>query len=190
MATDESKKLTAEEFYEWASRPENHDKNHELDRGSVVEVRFGSVLHGFVCANVACVLSNHVYGNRCGHVCSNNSGVILERNPDTVFGPDVGFYSGKESLDEMSDWFATIPPKLAIEVLSSDDEVTRMSRRVSRFLKAGVGLVWLVDPAERAVSVYTLDRSPYFQHSQELTGEDVLPDFRCRVAELFALPGQ
>jgi hypothetical protein len=45
--------LTAEEFYDWAHRPENAGKSYELERGEVVEVSRPGELHGVVCANVA-----------------------------------------------------------------------------------------------------------------------------------------
>ena len=33
-----SQRMTAEEFFDWCSRPENRDRHFELDRGEVVEV--------------------------------------------------------------------------------------------------------------------------------------------------------
>jgi Uma2 family endonuclease len=80
---------------------------------------------------------------------------------------------------------------LVVEELSPTDDVTRVNRRVSQFLKRGVALVWLVDPEVRCVTVYRADRYPVvLDQPEDLLGDDVLPDFRCRVADFFARPGQ
>ena len=49
----------------------------------------------------------------------------------------------------------------------------------------GVCLVWVVDPEDRSVTVYRPDKQ-YAIHNESgvLSGEDVLPGFSCRVADL------
>jgi hypothetical protein len=52
--------------------------------------------------------------------------------------------------------------------------------------EAGVRLVWLVDPRARAALVFRPDGSAFsLREEAELTGEEVLPGFRCRVGALF-----
>ena len=47
-------------------------------------------------------------------------------------------------------------------------------------------LVWEVNPETRTIKVYRLDGTVTRLHEQdELSGEDVLPGFRCPVAEFF-----
>jgi Uma2 family endonuclease len=66
-----------------------------------------------------------------------------------------------------------------------------VNRRIIQFLKRGVPLVWLVDPEVRTVTVYQPGKELYLvDDTEEVTGEDVLPDLRFRVADLFAMPGQ
>jgi hypothetical protein len=44
-----------------------------------------------------------------------------------------------------------------------------------------------LDPEDRTVTVYrSLDEARLLHESATLSGEDVLPGFSCRVAELFA----
>ena len=65
------------------------------------------------------------------------------------------------------------------------------ARRVVEQLEFGTQMVWVLDPETESVAVYRRDKQPYLvKKEQELTGDDVLPDFRCQVAEFFALPGQ
>jgi Uma2 family endonuclease len=183
--------MTAEEFFEWVHRPENDGKEYELERGSVVEVPRPDRRHGFVCANLAWVLGGYVRQRRQGYACGNGTGVIWERNPDTVLGPDVILYAEKRRFADLSRGFAERVPLLAVEVLSPNDRLGKVNLRIQRFLDWGVRLVWLVDPEDCAVTVYRPDRAhQVFQADQELTGGELLPDFRCRVADLFYLPGE
>ena len=56
-------------------------------------------------------------------------------------------------------------------------------------LQHGVPLIWVVDPESRDVSIYRPGQDTQLAAGDEmLTGEDVLEDFHCPVAELFQLP--
>lgn len=82
-------------------------------------------------------------------------------------------------------------PALVVETLSPDDPWGEVTKRITRFLSRGVPLVWLVDPAGRTVTVYRQGQLPQVvEEDEELTGSDVLPDFRWRVADFFYLPGE
>ena len=88
VAADE-KLMTADEFFDWSNLPENDNKSLELVRGEVIELPAPTKPHGVVCVNVAFVLSTYARQRRKGYVTSNDAGVILERDPYTVRGPDV-----------------------------------------------------------------------------------------------------
>ena len=191
MAIVETKLLTAEEFWEWANLPENHDKNYELDRGEVVEVTRPAEYHGVICAWIAHLLWGYVLQRGRGILCSNGTGLLVERDPDTLRGPDLMFIDEPLGLDQLSRKFTERIPKLVIEVLSPNDRMTQLNRRIGQYLQRGVGLVWLVDAEVRSVTVYRRDRYPLvLDNSDELSGEDVLPDLRIRVSELFTLPAE
>ncbi len=65
-----------------------------------------------------------------------------------------------------------------------------MRRRVKAYLHAGVKMVWLVDPEERDVTVSCPGQEDeVLDRTQELLGGDVLPGFRCPVADLFYSAG-
>lgn len=191
MATVAAKLMTADAFYEFVHRPENSDRLFELERGEVVEMALPGKHHGFVCGNVAGILRNFAIQRSKGYVCTNDSGVIVERDPDTVRGPDVSFYDDDQDEDSMDRKYTDKPPRLVAEVISPTDRQGRVDFRVSQFLKLGIGLVWVVDPDVRSVTVYRPSKEHYvLLDSEQLTGDEVLPDFRCRVAEFFTLPGQ
>src|SRR5215212_3436622 len=90
-------RMTAEEFCDWARRHENDNHWFELVRGEVIELPAPTRTHGVVCMNVGVSLSLFVRQRGFGYVASNDSGVILERDPDTVRGPDVAVYEDANS---------------------------------------------------------------------------------------------
>jgi Uma2 family endonuclease len=191
MATVASKLITAEEFYDFVHRPENRDRVIELDRGEIVEMSRPGKRHGLICANIVRILGNFAAERKRGYVCSNDTGIIVSRDPDSVRGPDVMFFDDAASVEDIETTFAKEPPLVAIEVLSPNDSLGKLSRRVKDQLRFGVPLVWVLDPQACNVTVYRAGKEHLVvEAAEELSGEDLLPEFRCRVAEFFSLPGQ
>lgn len=191
MATVTTKPVTAEDFFEFVHRPENRDRFFELERGEIVEMPPPTKYHGFVCSNTSGILRDFAARRKKGYPCSNDSGIIVENDPDTVRGPDVSFYEDDQNADTMDRKYSTQLPKLVVDVLSPGTSPNKVTKRVSEFLARGIPLVWIIDPEVRTIGVHQAGKlSKVLDDSEELTGEDVLPDFRCRVADFFALPGQ
>jgi Uma2 family endonuclease len=186
-----TKRMTVEEFCDWVHQPENADKWFELVRGEVIELPPPQKPHGVVAINVGRLLSNFTIQRNKGYVTCNDAGVLLERDPDTVRGPDVAVYEDAESFEEIHPKYGEVPPRLAVEVLSPSDRADRIQRKITDYLRNGVELVWVVDTEEKTVTVYRADNGPrVLQEQDEITGEDVLPGFRCVVAEFFFIPGK
>ena len=81
--------------------------------------------------------------------------------------------------------------KLAVEVLSPNDRVGKVTKRVGVYLKAGIALVWIVDPEARDVTVHRNGQpSEVFEGDGTLTGYDVLPELTCRLADVFFVAGE
>jgi len=76
-------------------------------------------------------------------------------------------------------------PPWVIEILSPDQNQTKVTRKILHLLRQGGQMGWLVDPDERVVLVYRRDRLP-----DEFTEAAVLPclegiDLRLTAEELF-----
>jgi Uma2 family endonuclease len=189
MATVETRRMSADEFWEWAIRPENEAKNYELDHGAVVEMPTPGELHGVLCSMLAHLLWSYVFRRGAGYVCGNDTGLLVQRDPDTVRGPDVMVFDEPKRLESLSKKYAVGVPKLVVEVLSPSDNQGKVNRRIGQYLRRGVPLVWLVDPEPRIITVYRPEKEMYTRdETDELTGEDVLPELRVRVADVFTLP--
>jgi Uma2 family endonuclease len=185
-----TERMTAEEFCEWVQRPENDNRWFELVRGEVIELPAPLKPHGVVCMNLAVRLWLHAQGQGKGYLTTNDSGVILERDPDTVRGPDVAYYEDALTFEELHPKYGEVPPRLAVEVLSSSDRYSRITEKIGDYLRNGVEMVWVVEPELRTVTVHRAAQPPrVLREADELTGDEVLPGFRCPVADLFRLAG-
>jgi Uma2 family endonuclease len=61
--------------------------------------------------------------------------------------------------------------------------------RVNQYLKRGVRLIWVIDPEEQIVYVHRPEEfGKVLDASEELTGNGILPEFRCKVSEFFTSP--
>ena len=190
MSTIATNQLTAEQFFDRVHQPENTDRFFELDRGEVIEVPPPGKYHGFVCGNVARLLGNYADQTGHGYVCTNDSGLVIERDPDSVHGPDVTFYDDDETAEDMERRYSTKPPLLAVEVMSPNDRVNRVMSKVGQLLDYGVPVVWVVDPETKDVSICRAgQQSVLLTDADTIRGEGRLADFECPVAELFAMPG-
>lgn len=183
--------MTVSAFWDWVHRPENRDRHFELERGKVVEVSRPGEVHGVVCANVVWILGSYIRQRRKGYLCGNDTGIIWEWDPDTVKGPDVVFYDKNRPFDELNPKWTEDVPTLTVEVRSPNDRMSKITRRVAQFLTWGVPLVWLIDPEDKTATIYRRDRPPeVLEADQELTGDGILADFRCRVVEFFFTPDE
>jgi Uma2 family endonuclease len=183
MSTVTQKLITAEEFARMPSPPDG--SRQELIQGVVVTMPPPGGVHGGCCSRIDRRLGAYVESNNLGHVCVNDTGFITERNPDTVRGADVAFWS-RERLAELPSGYVEVLPDLVVEVVSPGDHFNRVQRKLAHYLKSGVPLVWIVDPDDRSVSVYR-QREPVqiLGEADTLSGGEVVPGFACRVADLF-----
>jgi Uma2 family endonuclease len=183
MSQATQKLITAEEFYRMPGPPDG--SRQELVRGVIETMPPPGGQHGFTCARISRLVGNHVDGKRLGGVCCNDTGWITERDPDTVRGPDVSFWS-RERLPEIPKGYPEVAPDLVVEVVSPGDHYARIQKKVKHYLEKGVRLVWVADPEDRSITVYRPERMmSVLSENESLSGEDVLPEFSCRVAELF-----
>lgn len=159
---------------------------YELSKGELLPMTPVGVRHAIVVNNVGRVLGEFVGQNSLG-IVGPEIGFKLRRNPDTLRAPDMAFISrARYEAQGIPDKFAEYPPDMAVEVLSPEDTMSDVLRKVEEYLSAGVGLVWVADPATETVSVYhSLAEVSVLTAGQEIDGGTVLPGFRVSVAELF-----
>jgi len=105
----------------------------------------------------------------------------------TVRAADAAFIRRERLPEQLPVGYAQIVPDLVVEVTSPSDTYAMVAEKVNDWLLAGAQMVWVVDTSSRQVSVHRPNQSVrVYGESDTLSGEDVLPDFACKVSELFA----
>jgi Uma2 family endonuclease len=164
-------------------------KHHELVDGQLVE-RSVSAASGIAAAKLGSQLVAFCEAQGLGWILSSACGYrCFSKYPNQVRRPSVSYISrDRLSADQASAGYVTIAPDLAVEVVSPRDLAYEVDTKVQEYLDAGVKLVWVVSPPTRTVRVYRGDGSSTgLREADELSGETVLPGFRCRVGELFPI---
>lgn len=170
-------------------------KRYELHDGVLVEQKYvlpngtempsAIFLHNWIISILHHTLMQIVFKQRSGYVLGDNQDYILA--DDIVLRPDVSFIAGQfETLPQ----YPTQAPDIAVEVLSPSNTASEMTYKITTYLRYGSRLVWVVDPEKRTVTVYRpAEESQILSRTltidDTLTGEDVLPEFRLSVREVF-----
>jgi Uma2 family endonuclease len=183
MSTVAESLLTADEYLQLS----DNGQPTELVRGRVVSLNVPTPRHGQICVKIVRVLGRYLDDHDIGQLVCNDSGVVTERDPDTVRGGDVGFYSySRLPRGPVPHGYLAVVPELVFEVRSPTDRWSRIHTKVGEYLAVGVTLVCVLDEQTQTARVYR-DEQPeqVFTAEQELLLPEVLPDFRVPVARFF-----
>jgi Uma2 family endonuclease len=164
-----------------------HDgRKYELVGGELVVSPTG-FQHGVVSVRLSGPLLQHVLSRRLGAVADSSTGFRM-KNGD-VLSPDVSFVRKERLGREITRKFFEGAPDLAVEVLSPDDRIAAVRKKLAAYFANGTRLAWIINPRQRKALVH---RSP--EHSEQvsaggcLDGGDLVPGFSFPVAKLFAEP--
>ena len=174
--------LTAEEF---AERPDP-GYPEELVRGRIVPMSVPDRRHGQVCGQAYILIRSFVDAHDLGHVLCNDSGVITERNPDSVRGADVAYYSyNRLPRGPLPRSYGPEVPELVVEVRSKGDRWPKVLAKVVEYLDAGVAAVIVLDDERQVAQVFTADGTRFLGPDDELTIPEVLPGFAVALRRFF-----
>lgn len=189
MATAET--LTAEALMtakEFSQRPDP-GYPEELVKGRIVRMAPPNRRHGEVCSQVAFLLRLFVDRHNLGRILINDSGIIVRRNPDTVRGADVAYYSyarmpkGPAPADYAE---GAGVPELAVEVRSPGNSWRDLQIKIGDYIGAGVLFVLILDPEAQTGHLFGADVAPRILGPEdELTIPSLLGEFRERVGHFF-----
>jgi hypothetical protein len=86
----------------------------ELVRGRIVRLPPPLFRHGQVCGNIVVLVGQHVRQADCGRLVCNDSGVVTQRDPDSLRGVDVGYFSYQRLPREtVPDRYTEVAPEAA-----------------------------------------------------------------------------
>ncbi len=159
----------------------------ELIRGVLCETMATGQVHGKIVTRLVMRLGAFVEPRGLGTLVASDSGVWLERDPDTVREPDVAFTSVERlPLDAWNTGYAETVPDLVVEVASPSDSRREVHDKAHMWINHGVRLVWVVHPETRTIDVYRPGGEVATLGEQDaLDGLEVLPGFACEVSAVF-----
>jgi Uma2 family endonuclease len=164
---------------------------YELVDGALVE-RNMSAWSSYVAGLIQTLLQSFCQAHQPGWVFPEGTSYqCFPRHPEKVRKADVSFFrlSRLTPQQAMTEGHLTLAPDLVVEVLSPSDLAYDVDEKVEEWLHGGVPLIWVVNPLTRTVRVYRADGSGTFLREQEeITGEAILPGFRCLIQRFFQPP--
>jgi Uma2 family endonuclease len=174
--------LTAEQFDNY---PFEEDKRYELDEGELIEMTRPAYLHNRVLMKLLLALGKYFEGNLSGEVLLSEN--LYALSPRTRRSPDAAVILGDRRKELAGAKVIPIIPDIAAEVLSPSETPAQIHRKLSQYFQAGVKEVWLIQPEDRQVEIWTGPTLP----ERALAGADslasaLLPGFTLPLPELFS----
>ena len=84
--------------------------------------------------------------------------------------------------------FGAAAPDLCVEIISDSETPADIDSKVAEYFASGASCVWHLLPGTQQVQVFTSPfASALLSEGETLEGGDLLPHFRVRVSDLFAL---
>ena len=174
--------LSAEEFDNY---PFEEDKRYELDEGELIEMTRPAYRHNRVLGRLFNRLTNYFDANQLGEALISEN--LYALSPSTRRSPDVAVILGDRHEELKDAKVIHVIPDIAAEVLSPSETTTSIHRKLKQYFEAGVKEVWLINPADRTVEVWTGPTLP----EPALSGDEsvtsaLLPGFTLALADLFS----
>jgi len=172
-------KLTPEEYFEIVGE----DDKAELIDGEVIVASPASNEHARIHLFLSTILNLFVLSHQLGEVRGEQMAMRLERN---VFIPDVTLVAAAHK-SRIEHNLIRGPADLAIEIVSPDDPNRDRVRKRAEYAGHGVREYWLVELAERQITLYRLGSEGQYEtvapdasgayHSEVLPGFFLHPDW-------------
>lgn len=182
--TTETKLMTVEDLL---AMPDDGYHRYELIRGELKTMAPSRHTHSRQASRIDRRMGTYAEDNNLGEAYTADGGFVIDRNPDTVFAPDVAFVRRErvEAADDSEVYFPG-PPDIAVEVISTHDRLTEVAAKVTQYLDAGTLMVIVVNPRNHTVHVHTPDGVISLTEGDTLDGGDVLPGWSMPVADIFS----
>lgn len=168
--------MTLEEFIE------NDIEGYEYVNGELVPMAAAVIVHGKISVRVIRYLDPFVHKNHLGEVYTAETSFVIGQR---VMKPDVAYVVASKVPEDETKGFS-IPPDLAVEVISPSDLFWNVYEKALAYLEAGTSLVWVIEPVAQTVTVFrSITDIKTLTKNDILSGEDVVEGFSCPVAKLF-----
>lgn len=187
-ATAERERAQGRMTFEEAAKLDPDLQPGEIVDGEWVPVTRSTWRHGEIASLINFLLQSYARANPGWSVSVADPGVRLSRNPDRLRGPDVGMVrTARVPTGKGVDGWLDGAPDVVVEVLGDTQSYSEMTKKVVEYIAAGARMVWIVDVDPQRVVLFTPPLQVRILGLDDvLDGGDVLPGFRCKVAEIFS----
>lgn len=180
MQTVPKRSLSEDDFMRLAD--DGH--KYELVDGEAKEVPT-NIEHDTIGFNLLMLIGPHTRGR--GFVTTGQAGFRMisanVRCPDVSFTRKARFPGGKPPTT-----FGSVAPDLCVEIISPSEDMADMNRKVREYFASGAEQVWHIFPEAQTMTIYTSPAtSAQYSAGDTIEGGDLLPGFRCQVADLFVV---
>ncbi|MEM9832859.1 MAG: Uma2 family endonuclease [Bacteroidota bacterium] len=178
--------FTDEEFFSFCQHNSELDIERKANREIIIMSPTGS-LTGFYNTKIIVQLEQWNEENQLGLVFDSSAGFTL---PDgSVKSPDASWVSVKrwKSLtSSQQEKFAPICPEFIVQLKSKTDSLAELTIKMNEWIKNGVQLGWLIDPAKELAYIFRPDQldEKIEGFNQLLSGDSVLPGLVFQLAKL------
>lgn len=123
----------------------------------------------------------------CGQVSESNGGYTLADT--SVRAPDAAWTSNKRLgalTAKQREGYAPVCPDFVIELRSKSDWLADVQEKMNVWMSNGAELAWLIDPIERAVTIYRQGREPErLDNISQVAGEGPVAGFVLPLDRIF-----
>jgi Uma2 family endonuclease len=123
---------------------------------------------------------------------NNKKGEIFDSGGSVKFGdgsikmPDITYILRERLENQPKDKVILIVPDFVVEYVSTFDSLKEAKQKMDFYMQSGILLGWLIVPKEQQTYIYRQnDEVSTKSFSEELTGEDILPNFSIVLADIF-----
>ena len=185
MTTAKSGLLTADDLL----RLYSEGVKGELIRGVLHETVAAGGEHGDIAGALIGEIRGYARPRRLGRVGGSDTGIMLERNPDTVREPDAYYISAEKlPLNVRVAGYYEVVPDMVAEIRSLSDRLTEFNEKIQMWLSFGVRLVLAIYPQTRTIAAHRPGQPVVtLAYDDTLDGGDVIPGFSCPVRDIFDL---
>lgn len=164
---------------------QNPELKYELHQGEILVMSPSDFFSEEVGVDFGTYLRNWVKPRKLGRVTGSSAGFIMP-NGD-LLAPDVAFVKA-EKLKKSPRSYAEVVPDLVVEIKSATDRVSKLEKKLKRFLEFGVTVAILIDPDLHIVKVFRPNSEPEILTDNDiLTIPELLQGWEVAIADLWPI---
>jgi Uma2 family endonuclease len=115
-----------------------------------------------------------------------DSGGSVAFDDGSVKMPDITYILRQKLEGQPKNQFILLVPDFVVEYVSTYDSLKEAKEKMNFYMQKGVPLAWLIVPKEQITYIYKQNSEiTSKKFDEELSGEDVLPNFTIVLANIF-----